>query len=263
VDRFMMLQKVGIPSNGMMGFKEIDISLSMKVSHHTELLATADWAFERKVAEVLGDLVGEGIDVYKLSLADIHFLFFQVRVNSISPDLSFGWNCSRMVEDKTGNMAECSHKNTSTFQISSLGVKSIPDKYEYKKYEQEIEGEVVKVYARMLTAIEEFDLIEEFLAKGISLEKIFEDKKLMVEFIYRRLAASLVIEGARYSSISVDEKVELMGESFSINVANKLRDDMAFLSDIGVDISGVKVNCSKCGGEAVLPLPFRSEFLLS
>lgn len=258
-----MLQKIGIPSNGMMGFKEVDIDLSMKVRHHTELLATQDWAFERKVAEVLGDLLSDDIDVFKLSLADLHFLFFQVRVNSISPELSFSWSCSRMVADKTGSMAECGHSNTSTFRISSLGVKSIPDGYEYKKYEQEIDGKVFSVYVRMLTAIEEFELIEEFLARGIDLETIFEDKALMVEFIYRRLAKSLVIEGALYNNATTDEKVELMGESFNIGIANKLRDDMAFLSDIGVDVSGVKVTCSKCGGGALLPLPFRSEFLLS
>jgi hypothetical protein len=146
------------------------------------------------------------------------------------------------------------------FKISEASVKEIPENYKYRKHKILIEGAEAVCFVRLLTCIEEFEIFEDFLQRGINRDSLFNGKKNIYDYGQARLIRGLTFEDPKY--ISIDKIKYLKSKDVSFNTISELYEDSNNLSDFGFDLSPRDVKCTGCGGVSTLAVPFRSGFLV-
>lgn len=254
-----MYHEITIPSGSLLpAGTTIKIDLGMKGKHHKMLVASNPKYFDRSLVSVIDDLM-EG-SASNLSLADIYYLFFQLRANSISPEYEFSWSCGA-TRRKRGVMAKCGYHNDSVFDIGrDLNVTSIPHDFEYPKYKVEYMGKDSEVYVRMLSIKEEFQIEDELDSFPGYVDK--DDKEQALDRAFYRLYYATKFTNDALDSMPIEDKIKFFDE-MPYRIQNELMQDLHYLSGVGVDMTQpLRLKCAKCGEVSDVRLPFSAEFLL-
>lgn len=255
------MQEIKIPSKNLLAGPTVLMDVRLKGKHHKQLTSSSVQSFERVVTDVIDDLM-EG-NAFALSLADIHYLFFMVRVNTLGSAYKFNWTCQREGQNSiTHSFEHCGHVNEGEFDFTKLKVTEIPDGFEYPRYPIVYQDKASDVYVRLLTAGEHFEVLDDFLSDGYSVEDIETDTEALTAFAWKLLYKSLTFSNDFFNTAFSSAEVEGLFDTLDFSITSKLFQDLTYLSSLGPDTSEVKVKCGKCGGESVIRLPFSSEFLL-
>lgn len=255
-----MKTEIKLPSGKKGFYPSVVMETMMTGKHHKTLLTAPASLFERTIASIIKDLMDEKYDVNKISFTDMIYLFFLTRATSVSPVYSVDWVCNRKIKSKaSGVEGDCNAKNTFELDITKMKVISLPDSFDYPKYDCVINETETKVFVRLLTLSEEFDIIDDLLETGIAKEDLYGASSTL--YARERLLRSLSFEDSKFATFTKEEKEAVLDSlSFSINAS--LLQDLEFLLSTGIDLSPKKVKCETCGGVLTLGIPFSSEFFL-
>jgi hypothetical protein len=253
-----MITNLILPSKHLTMYKSVDIDTEMAGSHHKTLLTTNENLWERAVASVIDDLLQDDYSVNKISFPDLIYLFFIIRTQTLGTKISSSWECQRMIrQGETEGV--CGNINEISMDFSSFKITEVPTNFVYPLRDIKVKGEVTKCYCKLLTIEEEFNLIDAFLEKGHSKQDLRGQG--MYDYARMRLNQALSFEDVKYSTLTVEEKEEILDANSYLLLTSLLK-DLEFLVSIGVDLSPRKFNCTKCKGVAQVAIPFSGGFLL-
>jgi hypothetical protein len=185
--------------------------------------------FEKKFLLLLKNVL-KGIDPEILTVGDRLFILLWEAINSYSKDFDIEHNCM-----------SCFEKITSTVDLSQLDVVELPDDFK-EPYSKELsDGSSVKL--RLFRVQDEIN-IANYEKSGDS------------SWLYR--FATSVVQKKSNKEVGIWDRVSYL-ENLSAGDVAKIR---AFHQEFA---HGPKMEapyiCNKCGGEGVVPVPFRTEML--
>ena len=219
-----------LPSKGLVYSKE-DLKEPLTIrtfkGKDEKLIAelTAD-NFEKRFVTVLKGVL-QGVDPLKLTIGDRLYFVLYESINSYSKNFTVSHECNR-----------CFEVNDYTVDLSQLEVISLPDSFK-EPYEVKlpVSGDLVKL--RLLRV--------EDLIKVDDLEKAKQNV-----WTYR-YALSLVNEKSIWDNVDYLDKLDVKDLMYIRAFHDKFQH--------GPKMSW-KYVCPKCGGNGVMPVPFRLEILL-
>lgn len=271
-----MFTRLKIPSNKLLIGPYVNVDLEWSGKHHYALTSGAEDHYEKIVASILKDTMQE--DAYSISLGDLYYLFFSQRSTSIGNTYSYDWECGLLVnpkskkfEDKVSQKAvRCGTKNKGVLELSSIEIEEIPDDFEYpiRTVEHRPTKDQVKVYIRILSLAEEFEILDKFYDKGITYDELVAEHGS--DYAWFKMIKGLEFQGAEYqskvSALKADKVKEFKRsflEEISFSSLNQLMADSLKLSTLGPKMNqAVPQKCSVCGGISLVRIPFSSDFIL-
>lgn len=181
--------------------------------------------YDKKLLQVLADVI-EGIPVNSLTLGDRKFIQLWLAINSYSKDFPIKFNCE-----------SCGSKLEAIVDLATIPVVELPSDFKEPYSVQLSDGK--EIFLRLLRVEDEL--------------RVGEAEKSGQNVWLYRYSRSIVD-----NNLSALQKVQFMEELPAIDVA-RIR---AFHDkyDHG-PVMETHYECDKCGGDGVMPVPFRLEML--
>jgi hypothetical protein len=181
--------------------------------------------YDKKLLQVIADVI-EGISVNTLTLGDRKFIQLWLAINSYSKDFPIKFPCDT-----------CGAKLEAVVDLAQLAVVELPD--DYKEPYPIILSDGTTLNLRLLRVEDEL--------------KVAESERSGQNVWLYRYSRSIVDD-----KMNALQKVQFMEELPAVDVA-RIR---AFHDkyDHG-PVMELSYGCEKCGGEGVMPVPFRLEML--
>jgi hypothetical protein len=197
----------------------------LKGKHEKVIAEISPDNYDRKLLQVISDVL-EGIPVNSLTLGDRKFVQLRLAINSYSKDFPIKFPCDR-----------CGANLDAVVDLASIPVVELPA--EFKEPYAVTLSDGKPIYLRLLRVEDEL--------------KVAEAEKSGQNIWLYRFSRSIVD-----NNMSALEKVQFLEELPAIDVA-KIR---AFHDkyDHG-PLMEFHYECDKCGGDGVMPVPFRLEML--
>ena len=255
-----MIAEVKLPSGHLGAFPVVKIDTELSGEHHEMFLSSPDKMFERTVASVIGSLLQVG-DVYRITLADLMYLFYLVRTASVGPAYKAKWICKRSVTPKGNVSQECGCENQYTLSLPANKTTYVPASFAYALYDVTVNSITTRMYVRFLTVAEEFAVLDDLAGHNLS-KDMLGDKVNAYTYAKLRLLKAITFEDARVNGYTSEQREDIL-KALPFSLTQKLFDDMSKLDQFGPDMSPKVVTCTKCKGESKLVIPFSSSFLLS
>ncbi len=241
----------------------VNIDLEMTGDHHDKLLSGNSELYDRVIVSVLDSMMEE--DAYKITMADMLYLFFMARAQSISPDYRTSWTCSADVV-RGDVKVSCNTPNSYHLNINELKINYMQDTFEFPVYPFSIfglDGNLIaetEVSIKLLSMDDEIQIIDSFLGKGISRKDLAS--KNAYDYARTRILHSLDFKDSKYNSLSLDERSISLKKN-NLKTMNALLVGIKNLSDsIGIDLTPRDVQCKECKSQFKLALPIAPEFFL-
>lgn len=250
-----MTKYIKLPAPQLSQLKEVSIDLDMTGRHYA-LLASCEGQLPEDVAtSILNDLMEQ--DAYKLTLAEVRYLFTLVKINSLENDYTVSLECPHKKADGT----ECGCINTYTVSLSDGELHPTPSDYVPPTIEFNTK-DGPRTFSVIPPSIkEESALYEYFLTqKDANQEKISEDKTLSFEFTFLRGILHLVeSDGSRFKK-ETDFLGDMLGllDCNKFQTINKLYDLVIEVNQYGVQNKIYTMKCKECGGMLSFHLPLLS-----
>lgn len=185
--------------------------------------------FESKFNDIFSGVI-VGLDVKNMTLGDRLYVLLWEVINSYSKTVPFNHTCSE---------GTCRFESTYEVDLTEIAVAELSDKYKEPIKTSLSNGNTVDL--RLLTVKDELKVSE--------YEKNFKEDG----WLYRY--ALTIVDDSKKDL----EKLAFISELSSADVATIRAHQEVFFHGPKME---VRVTCSKCGAQEVVPLPFRIEYIL-
>lgn len=240
-------RRIGLPKSK----KIINLrSLTVKEQNLIKLGMTSKdkYTVSSTLKNVIESCITEKINVTKLSIVDIEFIFLQLLKMSSGRYIDVGYTCTAL--DKDGNT--CGHHNEVQFDLDESNIE-LKDDEDVKKFQ--ITDEVWLEFRKLNTQ----DMFESFASVAVSEEQeLNEEEELKEKYtscLHTVIDGEEIIEA---KSLDKDDKWSLI-EWIPIGVAREIDD---FISGVDRITLEKKFKCHKCGHESHVKYEGLEDFLV-
>ena len=253
-----------MPAPQLSYLKEVDIDLDMTGRHYA-LLARAKGMLPEDVAlSILKDLMEE--DAYKLTLAELRYLFMMVKINNLENDYTVEIQCEHIKGKKT-----CGCINRVKVQLQDSDLNPTPSDYEppkikFRRDDTEKEYTVMPPPAKRISQLYDFFVTQ----KSADPEKIINDDSLSFEFSFLDALLHLVDSNGEPFVKEDDNFEDFIDDGLcednktpkptviNINKMPVIRQLLEYVNEVdsyGVQPTTVDTNCKECGGRLIVSIP--------
>jgi len=179
------------------------------------------------IKQIVNNCILDEVDVEKLPVTDIEFLFLQLRARSVSEIVELSYKCNNTLKDDEGNEKTCNH--IVKFDFNIFDIKPAFDEKHTNKIELSPELGVVMRYP----TFESIELIED----GNDVSKVFSILTTCVDYIYDK-------DNIYYAKDVTAEELNEFIDGMTRDQFEKVKD---FFDTMPKLKKNVDFKCGKCG----------------
>jgi hypothetical protein len=179
------------------------------------------------IKQIVNNCILDEVDVEKLPVTDIEFLFLQLRARSVSEIVELSYKCNNTLKDDEGNEKTCNH--IVKFDFNIFDIKPAFDEKHTNKIELSPELGVVMRYP----TFESIELIED----GNDVSKVFSILTTCVDYIYDK-------DNIYYAKDVTAEELNEFIDGMTRDQFEKVKD---FFDTMPKLKKNIDFKCGKCG----------------